>query len=882
MSGYSRASIPNSVKKTIQDINEIAVNHSDEEIYAMLKECSMDPNETIQKLLFQDTFHEVKRKRDKRKESIREISDTRWRPETHVRGGRGGRGNYIPRYTSHDTRKNIGVGKENGTCEGGGKGSTSTLSTIALVTEDKAATGEHKSTVSISCTPNGPIKADLLSSVKVSFSEGASVEGLPSIIAVSTTSVYASSAEPIIFPSLDGHATGAVGAIKHEIGMPQSVTDTTAGRGLSHDALVPELPSICGTVVSDKGGNFMNGKIQGNFQEIEGCQVPDIYQVGSPSSSITDTSGSRPSSNYSNRSHNPSASIKAGPAKEWKPKSTIVKPTTASGILSTSGVDFQIGEVVTFSMPVSNFLGPDDGSKMQKKLEDLLISEAKHVIIPDHLQVSESERSGLNFGSFDSNFTLTMQFKNEPDSEERPRELSESSIAMEEFVEEFPSSTIESSKVAEENSETDQQSSVPGSQSEELDIPSSISPGAENHQSKLEASSNSELHHSVIHTAPVYSNFGLVPPMLGNHFPAVKSADPQAHDTARVPTFVVPQTFDPSANYYASLYRPAIEGDCRFSPPFAHGAAAKYNGSIPSLLNQTGQSSQENGSSLVLSSTESTTLPQAGGLVQTSAVQQPVPIFRQPTGVHISHYPPNYVHYNQYISPFYFPPPASIHHLIGNAAAFHQQPPPGSMYPLPTATAAANPLKYPISQYKPGTSSGGLPGQGMYGLNSVVYSPTAVSGGNSAGSEDLASSQYKECHLFNGQQTDGSAIWMPAAGRDISSFQGGSFYNVPSPGQPVAFTPTHVGHGAAAFAGIYHPTLSLASGSIHPLLQQSQPAGGAAEISGPPAAVYPHRIAHHRKLIGSIINEKRNSLSYLFRIRSQLRPKVSIFSWFGL
>ncbi|KAK8936520.1 hypothetical protein KSP39_PZI012782 [Platanthera zijinensis] len=858
MNGYSRASIPNSVKKTIQDIKEIAGNHSDEEIYAMLKECSMDPNETIQKLLFQDTFHEVKRKRDKRKESIRQVSDTRWRPATHVRGGRGGRGNYIPRYTSHDTRKNIGVGKENGTCEGGGKGSTSTLSTIALVAEDKAATGEHKSTVSISCTPNGAIKADPLSSGKASFSEGASVEGLPSIIAgkdgssfsdgkfsssssvqssssasvVSTTSVYASSAEPIIFPSLDGHATGAVGAIKHEIGMPQSVTDTTAGRGLSHDALVPELPSICGTVVSDKSGNFMNGKIQGNFQEIEGCQVPDIYQVGSPSSSITDTSGSRPSSNYSNRSHNPSASIKAGPAKEWKPKSTIVKPTTASGILSTSGVDFQIGEVVTFSMPVSNLLGPDDGSKMQKKLEDLLISEAKHVIIPDHLQVSEFERSGLNFGSFDSNFTLTTQFKNEPDSEERPRELSESSIAMEEFVE-FPSSTIESSKVVEENSETDQQSSVPGSQSEELDIPSSISPGAENHQSKFEASSNLELHHSVIHTAPVYSNFGLVPPMLGSHFPAVKSADPQAHDTARVP-----QTFDPSANYYASLYRPAIEGDCRFSPLFAHGAAAKYNG-FPSLLNQTGQSSQENGSSLVLSSTESTTLPQAGGLVQTSAGQQPVPIFRQPTGVHISHYPPNYVHYNQYISPFYFPPPASIHHLIGNAAAFHQQPPPGSMYPLPTATAVANPLKYPISQYKTGTSSGGLPGHGMYGLNSVVYSPAVVSGGNSAGSEDLASSQFKESHLFNGQQGDGSAIWMPAAGRDISSFQGGSFYNVPSPGQPVAFTPTHVGHGAAAFAGIYHPALSLASCPIHPLLQQSQPAGGAAEISGPPSAVYP-------------------------------------------
>ena len=51
-SGF-RASIPDSVKKTIQNIKEITGNHSDEDIYAMLKECSMDPNETTQKLLLQ-------------------------------------------------------------------------------------------------------------------------------------------------------------------------------------------------------------------------------------------------------------------------------------------------------------------------------------------------------------------------------------------------------------------------------------------------------------------------------------------------------------------------------------------------------------------------------------------------------------------------------------------------------------------------------------------------------------------------------------------------------------------------------------------------------------------------------------------------------------
>ncbi|XP_051135336.1 uncharacterized protein LOC127254322 [Andrographis paniculata] len=57
------------VRRTIQSIKEIVRNHSDADIYVVLKETNMDPNETTQKLLNQDPFHEVKRKRDKKKEN---------------------------------------------------------------------------------------------------------------------------------------------------------------------------------------------------------------------------------------------------------------------------------------------------------------------------------------------------------------------------------------------------------------------------------------------------------------------------------------------------------------------------------------------------------------------------------------------------------------------------------------------------------------------------------------------------------------------------------------------------------------------------------------------------------------------------------------------
>ena len=52
----ARVSIPAAVRPTIKNIKEIAGNHTDEEVYAALRECDMDPNETAQKLLHQGIY----------------------------------------------------------------------------------------------------------------------------------------------------------------------------------------------------------------------------------------------------------------------------------------------------------------------------------------------------------------------------------------------------------------------------------------------------------------------------------------------------------------------------------------------------------------------------------------------------------------------------------------------------------------------------------------------------------------------------------------------------------------------------------------------------------------------------------------------------------
>lgn len=58
MSGFSRVSISDSLRRTIEDIKEITGQHrhSDEDIYEMLKDCNMDPNETAQKLLYLGSY----------------------------------------------------------------------------------------------------------------------------------------------------------------------------------------------------------------------------------------------------------------------------------------------------------------------------------------------------------------------------------------------------------------------------------------------------------------------------------------------------------------------------------------------------------------------------------------------------------------------------------------------------------------------------------------------------------------------------------------------------------------------------------------------------------------------------------------------------------
>ncbi|XP_008797741.2 GBF-interacting protein 1-like isoform X4 [Phoenix dactylifera] len=882
MSGGLRVSIPSNVRKTIQNIKEIAGNHSDEEVYAMLKDCSMDPNETAQRLLLQDTFHEVKRKRDKRKENIRDPADSRWRQGVQGRGGRSGRGNYSSRYASDDIvgGRNVTSRKENGVNQGTDSGNKSSSSANPDT--------ENKSSISISSSipglANGPSNVDhpissqgclsqvsgvsqiaskeessatennksgktslISDDVKSGSASGHSVPGsslsVPSK-AVSVSGVYASSSDPVLVPSLDTCNSGEAGTIKRVVGSQRTVVETM-NKAVPCDISGLELLSLNGKGSSEISHYSVHGKVQNRSQGSEVNQLSDTSHAAS--SSLSGHAGSRPSSTYSSRSQQLTGSQKAVVAnKEWKPKSTHRNSAQASGTPGTSDVSTVV-EAVSESLPV---LSEDTALKLEKKLDELQLLDRQHVIIPNHLQVPESERHGLSFGSFESSFNLSMGSANGPASDKSTAPPLESSQEIKENIED-PSSSCDASPTSQEVDYPDHPQSpiqMPENFScREADIPSSVPAAPEYDQSKETAALAPEgPQYSVVHTAPSYSAFGLVPQMLGSQLVPFESSESQARDTTHLPSFVVQQPFDPSSSYYTQFYRPTADAEGRFSPFLAPGAA-KYNGNIAVLPAQTGQAPQESGNSMVLSTAGSTSLAtQTAGVMPSSVAvpQQPVPIFRQPAGVHISHYPPNYIPYSQYFSPYYVPPPA-VHHFLSNAA-FPQQPPTGSVYPPPGAAAAATPVKYSLSQYKPGTNAGnsalvGMPtGYGTYSSSPAGYTPNpAVGSGNSTGNEDLTGSQFKENNVYmpGQQQTEGSAVWIPAAaGRDISSLQASSFYSFPSQGPHMTFTPTQAGHGA--FSGLYHPTPTVAAAAVHPLLQQSQTVAGAVEMVGPPSGVY--------------------------------------------
>ncbi|MED6183051.1 hypothetical protein PIB30_034476 [Stylosanthes scabra] len=641
----------------------------------------------------------------------------------------------------------------------------------------------------------------------------------------SSSATYFSSSDLLLVPTSDSWVPSAVGAIRRDVGNQRPFGELNSFNSGEKKIVA----------ASEPGSSSVQRKIQVKSQGVAKNHHSDI---SSTTSAIThgSSSTSRPSSNFGSRSQQLISNQKAGSTKEWKPKPTNAtnqgsRPASAS---ETCTISIEVTEQLQ-SAP-SALASEEATIKLQKKLQDFHLPQRQLVILPNHIFVPESEKNKFCFGSLGVAFGVNTSFVSGLESEKSSAPPSETSQAIEDTVDEQSSSqnATATSEVGDYADHPQSPSNAENLSSGEVDGSSSAIPGYNESKQDNSLSSGGN-QYSGVHSSSNYS-LGFVPPMsLSTQAAPFENSDSEARDVSRLPGYVVHQPFDPTS-YYAQFYRSGADSDGRLSPFPSAGIATKYTGNVAVLPTSNSQSPQEGG---VLSTTGPTPLvTQAAGLMQSSiaVTQQPVPVFRPPSGVHISHYPHNY-----YFLPFYVPPPA-IHHFLGNGA-FPQQPQASTVYP-PPPTVAATGMKYTLPQFKPGGNAANpthlvMPNAyGGYGSSPSSYNHNSVaSAGNSTSNEDLGSSQFKESNVYiGGQQSEGSAVWVTATGRDISSLPTSSFYSLPQQGSHVSFTPTQAGHGT--FASIYHPAQAVTTATVHPLLQQSQTIAGAVDMVGPGGNVY--------------------------------------------
>ncbi|KAL3036047.1 hypothetical protein AAZX31_02G283800 [Glycine max] len=727
-SSCARVPIPNNVRKIIQDIREITgKQHTDDEIYAILRECSMDPNETAQKLLYLDTFHEVRRRRDRKKEGLssRASDEPRLKQGGQGRGGRGASGGYSSNFPDGGGGRNQANRRENGVNHTAER--SHALFTQPVSQKTKTNTTSQATRVS-AVAPHGAANQS-------NGKSGHDSAGQSPIVSVpkSTSAAKDTGHQENVQPQ-----AAVVAAASSPSQTSGSVTTTDQGKSVSssdqlqtsvsnvHSSLdlvvassVSRNPGVSGAISREVGSNW----ISAGPNHVKGNKVG--HEVNDLSASKNEKYGSMNSTSKTN-----------APQKSNKVENN------------------HLSEPSQLSSPSPNdSLRPSCSSGSQPSLAEL-----RHVTFPNHFQVPKALKSGLTFGSFDTF---------------GPSEKSNSGAGGD-------NNASPALELSDETATSSNQNASLTAQGDHLDYPHSSpywiekTPATKGNpitgtDTKVDQPKKEVLlapEGQQIPTVQTAQNYGLnfMSTMLGTQQVQFEGTEPQSQDASHFPNFV---------NASSQAVSPSP------TPPL--------QSSIP-------------------------------------VTPQSVSIFRPP-------YPANFFPYGHYYPPIYVSP---IHQFL-NHNGFPQQPSAGNMY-LPAAAG----IKFPVPQFKAGANTGntahiGIP-SGSFITPPVGYAPgQTVNTGSSTGNQDLAVSQLKESQIYTtGQLSEGSAVWIPAPGQDMSSLQVNSLYNLTPQGQHLTFPPTQAAHGA--FAGIFQAGQTVASPST--LLQQSQAVAGPVENVGPPSGSY--------------------------------------------
>ncbi|XP_052482108.1 GBF-interacting protein 1-like isoform X1 [Gossypium raimondii] len=520
----SRVSIPDNAKKTILSIREITgKQHSDEEIYAILKECSMDPNETAQKLLYMDTFHDVKRKRDKKKEaSVLFFSMGENKTAgTQRRGGCGSRGNY---YTLS--------GKD----AGGGKNAFARRENGVNRTADR---GSMPSPASQKVKNNAALQ-------------------------MTKTSTAISNGSTILPNGISSHGRGPQSSINGIISETKDSLPVNKPKTISAQTAVREPPA---PIPAQSFGSLIKGQ-EKSASNLSTSSTSATSPIVSRDSVAVDTIQSEVGLQQEAAELN---RIQGNKQVRWDMDISKTEKMASEVSISMHGEEepskSEVAEQVKQSMPVEQVVTSEVAAVTDKANPQLLadsnVHNGQHVIFPTHFQVSEALKNGLTFGSFDASFGQVSKHNNLTDLEINTARPVETSQGVDETVGE-PSSRSQGILPAGEGGNADQQQ-APRELEKVTESDGNVSSDTNlkvdqsNHEMHLHPDSNQ----STIPNVPCYG-LGFLPASTTN-VPQFDGPEARPHDVSRLTNFISGNPPAPSGSS-----TPPIQSSVAAAPQAVH------------------------------------------------------------------------------------------------------------------------------------------------------------------------------------------------------------------------------------------------------------------------------------------------------------------------
>ncbi|XP_062217591.1 actin cytoskeleton-regulatory complex protein PAN1-like [Phragmites australis] len=786
--------VPASARKLVQGLKEI-VNRPDAEIYAALRECGMDPDEAVSRLLSQDTFQEVKSKRDKKKE-VKETPEPRSRGASNsnsrtIRGGadRTGRGSSV---------------------QSGSSGADYMTSRSSILGPSARATNstQKQSVPSFSANkdvvPNGSVGSPQSSSgFQHNWCGVPGQMSMADIVKMGRPQVRSSS-KPVA--ATDASFAGQSQSLSSSFNQSSKQSAST-DLPTTFDQGFPALQDPIPQNVNSSHASAENHQTHENdwFPQDEPApetQSTSIETSGDPSLSVASLDSSMLVADASNSRENSHAEENS---------STVVK----SAILSERNLEIleennqfndellqnsstyqpEVHSYVDDEVEFSNVDVESAAAKFQHlsvQNEDIAATESAEdipaVILPDHLQVASVDCAHLSFGSFESGAFSGLLSSNVPKNGLEEVPIADESPSVNQIdarnQDYYDNGALNSS--ANEDVET-----RVGTNMENIDVPSVSEPDV--------------LRQGALDVPGLQYNL----PSVSSH-PYSNTTQPSAMDDPQGNTQAQNLSHFSSILQANTLPNSLLGSnltplrDFDFSQLLQTQSATKYNPSVatnnlPAIsLQETLQGGFPNTQST--QNLPSTSIPSGLPLPQ----QLPVHPYSQPTlplgpFASLVGYP--------YLPQNYYLPSAAFQQAYSSNGPFHQSAAPavpgaGMKYSMPQykSSPPASSLHQPssLSGYGGFGSAGNIPGN--FSINQGASAPTTM------GFDEALGTQFKDPnHYVALQQSDNSAMWLhgAAGSRAVSAVPPGNFYGFQGQSQQGGFRQTQQ---PSQYGGLGYPS----------------------------------------------------------------------------